>query len=65
MRLVLMGTPGAGKGTQAPVLAGRTGACHVSTGNMLRDAARVSSVDDASEAKTIVDGPRPDSNQPA
>ncbi len=40
MRLVIMGTPGAGKGTQAKLLAGRLGACHVSTGDMLRDAIR-------------------------
>src|SRR5262249_19531755 len=40
VRLVLMGTPGAGKGTQASLLARRFGACHVSTGDMLRDAAR-------------------------
>jgi adenylate kinase len=36
-----MGTPGAGKGTQASTLATRFGACHVSTGDILRDAARV------------------------
>ena len=35
-----MGTPGAGKGTQGALLASRYGACHVSTGDMLRDAAR-------------------------
>ena len=40
MRLVIMGTPGAGKGTQAKLLAGRLGACHISTGDMLRDAIR-------------------------
>jgi len=40
VRLVLMGTPGVGKGTQAGLLAGRSGACHLSTGDMLRDAAR-------------------------
>jgi adenylate kinase len=40
VRLVIMGTPGAGKGTQAKLLAGRVGACHISTGDMLRDAIR-------------------------
>ena len=35
-----MGTPGAGKGTQANLLASHFGACHVSTGDMLRDAVR-------------------------
>ena len=40
MRLVIMGTPGAGKGTQAEKLATRLGGCHISTGNMLRDASR-------------------------
>jgi adenylate kinase len=35
-----MGTPGAGKGTQAALLAKRFGPCHVSTGDMLRDAVR-------------------------
>jgi len=35
-----MGTPGAGKGTQASLLARRLRACHVSTGDMLREAAR-------------------------
>jgi adenylate kinase len=40
VRLVIMGTPGAGKGTQAKLLAERLGACHISTGDMLRDAIR-------------------------
>jgi adenylate kinase len=36
MRLVLMGPPGAGKGTQAVALAERFAAVHISTGDLLR-----------------------------
>ncbi|NDH13693.1 MAG: hypothetical protein EBY47_01165 [Actinobacteria bacterium] len=36
MRLVFMGPPGAGKGTQAGVLAGRLGVPHISTGDIFR-----------------------------
>jgi adenylate kinase len=38
--IVLLGGPGAGKGTQAPVLAGRLGLVHVSTGDLFRAAVR-------------------------
>jgi adenylate kinase len=43
VRLLIMGTPGAGKGTQAKLLATRFGACHISTGDMLREAVRSAS----------------------
>ena len=36
--VVFLGAPGAGKGTAAAAVAARTGARHVSTGAMLRDA---------------------------
>ncbi|KAH9813973.1 adenylate kinase-domain-containing protein [Melampsora americana] len=37
LRLVLMGPPGAGKGTQAPKIKDKYCVCHLSTGDMLRD----------------------------
>src|SRR5271165_150620 len=37
-RLVLLGAPGVGKGTQAVLLAQRLGACHLSTGDVFRAA---------------------------
>lgn len=40
MFVVLLGAPGAGKGTQAPILAEAIGGVHLSTGDMLREAVR-------------------------
>ena len=37
-RLVLLGAPGVGKGTQADLLTQRLGACHLSTGDIFRTA---------------------------
>ena len=39
-RLVLLGAPGVGKGTQADLLCERLGACHLSTGDILRGASK-------------------------
>ena len=39
MYVILLGPPGAGKGTQAITLARRLGACHVSSGDLFREAA--------------------------
>ena len=36
--VVLFGAPGSGKGTQAPLLEKKYGLCHLSTGDILRDA---------------------------
>ena len=36
--VILVGPPGAGKGTQAPVIADEFCLCHLATGDMLRDA---------------------------
>jgi adenylate kinase len=41
--LVLLGAPGAGKGTQAPVLASELGMPHVATGDLFRAEARLGS----------------------
>ncbi len=43
MRLVLLGPPGAGKGTHAQVLSKDLGVPHISTGDMLREALRSAS----------------------
>jgi adenylate kinase len=41
MRLILLGSPGSGKGTQAKLLSQRLGLEHVGTGDILREASRM------------------------
>jgi adenylate kinase len=40
MRLILLGPPGSGKGTQAKLLSERRGLAHIGTGDILREAIR-------------------------
>ncbi len=53
-RIVMLGAPGAGKGTQATRLAGRIGGAHVSTGDMLRTAV-ASGTEVGKRAKAVMD----------
>jgi adenylate kinase len=41
MRLILLGPPGSGKGTQARLLGQRLGLAHIGTGDILREAVRL------------------------
>ncbi|MCM8813832.1 MAG: adenylate kinase [Candidatus Omnitrophica bacterium] len=54
MRVVLLGPPGAGKGTQASVLIKKYKALHLSTGDLLREAVKLGTAV-GKEAKTYMD----------
>jgi adenylate kinase len=58
MRVVLMGPPGVGKGTQAESLQGLLGVPHISTGNILRAAIRDDGSPLGKEARTFVESGR-------
>ncbi|MXZ70496.1 MAG: adenylate kinase [Acidobacteria bacterium] len=57
LNLVLLGPPGAGKGTQAIRLAAAWGIPHISTGNMLREAVRAGT-ELGRRAQAVIDGGR-------
>lgn len=54
-RLVLLGAPGAGKGTQADLLHRRTGACHLSTGDVFRAAKSLSNCEQSPAMKQALE----------
>jgi adenylate kinase len=54
MRIVLLGSPGSGKGTQAALMKARLGIPHISTGVLLRNAAK-RGTELGLKAKTIID----------
>lgn len=54
MRIVLLGAPGSGKGTQAALLVEELGLTHISTGDLLRSAAR-SGTELGKQAKAVMD----------
>jgi adenylate kinase len=54
-RLVLLGAPGVGKGTQADLLHQRLGACHLSTGDVFRAAGSRSECEQTPAMKAAMD----------
>ncbi len=54
MRIVLLGAPGSGKGTQAKLMVERLGLLHISTGVLLRNAAK-RGTELGLKAKSIID----------
>jgi adenylate kinase len=54
MKLVIVGAPGSGKGTQGPLIAERYGLCHLATGDMLR-AAVAAGTPNGLRAKAVMD----------
>jgi adenylate kinase len=54
-RLVLLGAPGVGKGTQADLLNQRLNACHLSTGDLFRAASKLSECDQSPAMKSAME----------
>lgn len=54
-RLVLLGAPGVGKGTQAELLTGRLQACHLSTGDVFRAASQRRDCDQSPAMKAALE----------
>lgn len=54
-RLVLLGAPGVGKGTQAELLTERLGACHLSTGDVFRAAGKQGECDQSPAMKAALE----------
>ena len=54
MRIVIMGAPGSGKGTQAALIVGELGLDHISTGDLLR-AAVAAGTELGRKAKAVMD----------
>lgn len=54
MRLILLGPPGSGKGTQAKLLGQRLGLTHIATGDILREAVKAGTPEGA-RAKPFLD----------
>ena len=54
-RLVLLGAPGVGKGTQAELLTERLGACHLSTGDVFRAAGKAPDCDKSTAMKAALE----------
>ncbi len=51
----MLGAPGVGKGTQAELLADRLGACHLSTGDVFRAAAKCNDCDQSPAMKAALE----------